>query len=143
MPGLPLPSRAINHFVKTVTFTGATGLGLADEAIAIASVTGRVFILQLGAYCTTTLVGGAASGLSLGTAGDVDAIIAGTTPTALLANEIWNDATPGPQTHSDNTITDLIVGSNLQMYNATTNVTAGVIEFSVLWLPASINGNLG
>ena len=140
MSGLALLSRVPKHHVKTITYT-STGDGAVNAQAAIATVTGRVLVTHLAAYCTTTLVGGGT--ISLGTVGDVDNLITAMDPTLLLANEIWNDATPGAQTHGDSPIVDQVIGSNLITEVLTTLVSAGVIEFSIYWQPLSIDGNLG
>lgn len=139
MPGLPLISRVPNHFVKTVTFDGSAFGDQSATPDTIATVTGRVLITHLSAYCTTLLAGASAT-IELGVAGNTAELIAQTTATDLDADEVWRSATPdvgaGPP------ITDYIVGKDIILTVGTADVTAGVLEISFLWLPMSLDGNV-
>jgi hypothetical protein len=137
MPGLPLPSRAINHFVKTITFDG-TSVGDVGTDL-IGTVTGRILIESMSAFCPTLLAGATAT-IELGTANNTAALIALTTATELDANEFWRDTTPEAEVSA--AITGQNVASNILLTVATAAVTAGVIEFAFYWRPMSVNGNL-
>jgi len=139
MPAHNLLSRVPRHLAKTVTFDGTTWGDIAT-ADTIATCTGRVLLLHLSAYCSTTLVGASAT-IELGVAGNTAGLIAQTTAANLIATEFWNDATP-TDVLTAAAIVDKLVASNIILTTATAAVTAGVIEFSMLWLPMSVNGNL-
>lgn len=81
---------------KTVTFTGAAGAG-AVGTVAVFTVSGRVMVTVIGAYCTTLLTeAGATSTIKLGTATDDDRYIANPTGgvTDIDAGEWWGGTTP-------------------------------------------------
>ena len=88
-----LLENTFNHVRKTITFTGASGLGLVDVVVPIFTITGRVLLEDICAYCTVNLAGATAT-ISLGTAIDVDAFIAVTTATDVDADEWWTGAAP-------------------------------------------------
>ena len=138
--GKNLLSRVPNHFVQTTTFTGLTGAGLVNVAVSVARVTGRVLITNMGIYCTTNLAGATAT-LSLGSAGNTAAIIAATTATDIDSGDWWQDMSPSQQT--DTAIKDtLLDAGGLQYEPLTANVSGGVLNLYLFWLPLSIDGNL-
>jgi len=138
MPGHALLSRVPKSHIKTVTFDGTTWGDIGTDTIA--TVTGRVLITHLSAYCSTLLAGATAT-IELGTTNNTAALIAQTTATDLDATEFWKDATP--EAEVSDAITNKVVGSNILLTTATAAVTSGVIEFSFLWLPLSVDGNIG
>lgn len=133
-----LIERVPRHFLKTVTFTGASGAG-AVGTVAIATVTGRVLFEHLTAYCTTLLAGATAT-IELGTANNTAALIAQTTATDLDTDEYWHDATP--EAEVGDAITNKTVGKNIIITVGTAAVSSGVIEISGLWLPMSSDGQV-
>ena len=138
MPAHNLLSRVPRHFIKTVTFT-TTGDG-AVGSVTLGTVTGRILVTHLSAYCSTTLVGAAT--LELGVAGNTAGLIAQIADaTDLVATEFWNDATP-TDVLTAAAIVDKLVGSDILIKVASTTISAGVIEFSMLWLPMSSVGNI-
>jgi len=142
MPGLTIPGRQPRHFAKTVTFDGTAGAG-ATGNITIASVTGRVLITHLSAYCSTSVVTTTAGELELGVAGNTAALIAQIADAGdLIATEFWNDATP-TDINVATAIINQLVGSDILLKVTTSPMTAGVIEFAMLWVPMSTDGNLG
>jgi hypothetical protein len=142
MSGGVITKRVLKNYVKTVTFSETTGVG-ATGNITIASVTGRVLITHLSAFCSTSVVTTTAGELELGVAGNTAALIAQIADAGdLVATEFWNDATPTDVYVAD-AIVNKLVASDILLKVTTSPMTAGVIEFSMFWLPMSADGNLG
>lgn len=139
MPGANLINRLEKHIVKTLTFDG-TSVGDVGTDL-VFNVTGRVLLKHLQAFCSTGLTGATAT-IELGVAGNTAGLIAQATATDLIANEYWNDATP-TDLLTAGALTDLCVASDVILTVGTAAVTAGVIEFSALWVPMSVDGNVG
>lgn len=116
---------------------GATG------AFTIFTTTGDV-LLQVFGVCNVALTSGGAATIELGVSGNTAVLIAQTTATALIANEIWHDATPTTtveQIDLDGTRMFVIAnGQDAIMTVATAALTAGDIDFYGLWRPLSANG---
>lgn len=126
---------------KTVTFTGAAGLG-AQGAVPLFTVTGEVLVAVMVPYCSTDLAGAGAT-ISLGVTGSTALFIAATTGTDIDVGEFWVDATPDangvavPAALKDIAITDNIIGTV-----ATADLTGGALRFDIYWLPLSSDGNV-
>ena len=111
------------------------------------TVTGSVICKALG-VCSTTLDSLGAPTISLGTATDVDALIAVTLGMNLDVNEIWHDAAPAAVeadmiTNWDSVHTVCIsAGENIQLDVLTADLTDIGINLYVLWAPLSANGNV-
>lgn len=137
MPGLVLNNRVPQVTVKTVTFDGTTWGDIGTDTIA--TITGRVLLLQHAAYCTTVLAGATAT-LELGVAGNTAELIAQTTATDIDADEVWRSATPdvgaGPS------LANNVVGLSIILTTATAAVTSGVLDFYFRWVPLSSDGQL-
>ncbi len=141
MPGNTLLTRVPRHFRRRITFTGAAGLG-AVGTVAIATVTGEVLITHLTARCVTTIVTTTAGEIELGVASNTAELIAQIADAGdLIATEYWNDATP-TQVNASDAIVDKVVAANIILTVGTSPMTAGVIDFSMFWLPLSADGNL-
>ena len=134
----PYTRRIPKFFEKTITFTGAAGLG-AVGTVAIATVTGRILITHGGVFCSTLLAGATAT-LELGTANNTAGLIAQTTATEIDADEWWQDATP--EVKISPAIIDQLVSANIIATVGTANITAGVLVFGFYWLPMSSNANV-
>lgn len=128
--------------IATAALDGGAGSG-ATGSIALFTVTGQVLILAIVGFCTENLVSAGGGTLALGVTGDTDLFIAATTGTDIDADDIWIDAGPDPNgialpaACKDVIITDNIIGTV-----ATADITDGTIEFYVLWVPLSANGNV-
>jgi len=138
MPGGNILANREKRLIKTLTFDG-TSVGDIGTDI-VATCTGRVLIRQLSAYCKTTLVGATAT-IELGVAGNTAGLIAQATGTDLIATEFWNDATP-TDVLTAAAIVDKLVASDIILTVATAALTAGAIEFALVWMPLSVDGNL-
>lgn len=124
--------------VKTVTFAGGTTNGVGDfdgtgNPVNLFTVTGSCLVRVL-ARCTTSLEGASAT-LRVGTALSDAGLIASTTATDIDANEIWHDATPDASVELSSVLTQKIVSQDIIATVGTANITAGVIEFTCMWLP--------
>ena len=141
MPVVKLTSRP--DFWRTVVgnwnFTDDTG---AQAAYTIFTITGDV-LLQVFGVCDVALTGASAT-IELGVSGNTAVLIAQTTGTALDADEIWFDTTPTTtveQIDVDGARTFIIAnGQDAILTIATANLTAGDIDFYVLWRPLSSDG---
>lgn len=130
---------------KTITFDGGTANAIGDhdgtgDPFTIATVTG-VVVARVFGVCTTNLAGASAT-VEVGTADTTAGIIAQTTATDIDAGEIWHDASPDSEVEAvsvatENFVTDDVVGTV-----ATANITAGVIDFYILWKPLSLNSSV-
>jgi len=138
MPGAPLLTRVPKHYLKTITFDGAAGSG-AVGSVNVATVTGRILLLEASLHCTTALAGGGS--ISFGVTGNTAALIASTTGTDIDAGEFWADTTP------EAAVSDAIVNKNISadmLFTIITDtITAGVIEVSLFWLPYSNGAKVG
>lgn len=128
------------HFVKTITFTGASGLGLVNTDVVAATITGRVLMQELGIFCSADLTESGGATLSLGTDAAAASMIAATTVTTMDAGEHWNDTSIIFGVAA--VLKDLAISSNLLMEVLTGTVTGGVLEVSILWSPLSLGGNI-
>ena len=77
------------HARKTVTFANDAG------TVNVFTVTGRVLIERVVAYCTDSLTEtGAVTGIEFGGATDPNALIVSADPAAIVTGTFWYDATP-------------------------------------------------
>lgn len=130
---------------KTMTFAGGTVNDPGDfdgtgNPATLFTVTGTVFVKLFG-RCTTGLAGATAT-LIVGTALSTSALIASTTATNLVANEIWHDATPDAGVELSSVLTEKIVNQNIIQTVGTANITSGVIQYVCLWRPLSEGSSL-
>ena len=117
--------------------TGAAG------AYTILTVTGRVELAGVYGVCTTACTSGGASTIELGVSGNTAVFIAQATSTALIANEIWHDATPTTTVEAiDMTARHWVVtnGQDVILTIGTADLTAGNIDFYAWWRPVSAAG---
>ncbi|KKN75279.1 hypothetical protein LCGC14_0382780 [marine sediment metagenome] len=130
---------------KTITYA-AGGTGANATETDIFTVTGDVIVVALVAFCTTNLDQSAGTPtLELGVNNDTNLFVAATTATAIDADDFWVDASPTevggvalPAAFKDIVVTDNISCT----VGGTNNISAGVIEYTVYWLPISSNGNV-
>ena len=133
---------------KTITFTGGTTDSIGDhdgasDPFTIFVLTGLVRA-KLYAICTTSMAG-ASSTIEVGLTGDTATLIALTTATNLIINEIWHDATPDSFEELSSVTTERLLnggGSNIIGTVKTANATAGAIKFICELAPLSENGSV-
>ena len=105
--------------------------------ISIFTVTGKV-IVRIIAVVTDTCGSTGGCNVSVGIAGDVDAIIPVTDITLLAAEEIWHDATPDSEIESLITIREYIItdGNDITV-NSSAADNNGAIQFCCFWTAIS------
>lgn len=134
---------------KTLTFDGGTLNAVGDhdgtgDPADLFTVTGTV-IIQLLAVCTTNLTFDANAAIEVGIGGGSEIIVTSDqTVSALIAQEIWHDATPDSEIELMTVLKEFIItdGNDIQLDTTVANVTAGVIEFTCFWIPISTDGNI-
>lgn len=139
MSAAPFTRRIPKRFTKTITFTGAAGLG-AIGSVAVGTVTGSILIAAGAVRCTTLLASGGGGTVSMGTTNNVDGLVAVTTATDIDAAEFWQDATP--ETEASPAIVNIAVCEDIILNVLVGAVTGGVLEIVFYWLPLSDDGNL-
>ncbi len=116
----------------------------AQGALTMFTITGDVALSVFG-ICKTACTGVNAT-IELGVSGNTAILIAQTTASALIANEIWHDSTPTTTVESvlaaTNTAIVVSNGQDAILTIATADLTAGVIDFYALWKPLSLDANL-
>jgi hypothetical protein len=121
-------------------FTDDTG---AQAAYTIFTITGDV-LLQVFGVCDVALTSGGAATIELGVAGNTAVLIAQATGTALIANEIWHDATPTTTVEQIDVVgsREFIIanGQDAIFTIGGADLTAGDVDFYGLWRPLSADG---
>lgn len=114
--------------------TGATGQHT------VFTVTGDVIVTVVG-ICNTTLTGATAT-ISVGTAGNVAAILGLTTATNIVANDVWLTAsTPADVGATPGTFV-VANGADITFDILTTAITGGVLDVYCLWRPLSTDASI-
>ena len=129
----------LRHADKTITFSNTSG------TVTVFSITGRVLILSLTAFCTADLVeDGAVTGIELGGATDVNAFIVSTDPATIDANEWWADASPvGGVKQMDALQVDVMTDEDIILtITGGTDLNSGAIVFDVFYLPLTDGASL-
>lgn len=124
-------------FRKTFTFSNAAGSG-AVGTIAVATMTGAIFVQECAAVCTTDLTGASAT-IELGVASDTACLIAQTTATNIDANMCWAGSTPD---EGMSTVVNQAVKGDLIFTVGTAAITAGVITLTIYYKPLTFDGFL-
>lgn len=137
---------------KTITFTGAAGAGAINDITLIYTITGRVRLHLITAYCTTLLTeSGATATISLGTAGDVDGLIAVTNSVDIDATEWWTGASPTVGSSSPVYVATgglvvsafhKLIDENINTRHLVAGTTGGVIVFDGWYEPITSTGAL-
>ena len=132
---------------KLMTFDGATENDPGDyngtgNPATLFTVTGTV-LLRLLAVCQTAVVGASAT-LEVGHAGSTAKLIAQTTAANIIANEIWHDNSPDSSVELSSVLVENILANGLDIIQTvgTANITSGVIRYTALWYPLSINAKV-
>lgn len=136
---LGMATTRLAHVRKTVTFSDSSG------TVNVFTITGRVFVSALTAFCTTNVVeDGAVASISLGGATDAQAFIVNTNPDDISINEWWADATPvGGTKQLDALQIDVVTDEDVILtITGGTDLDSGVIVFDVWYIPVTDNGAL-
>ncbi len=143
--GSPSTTSKIRRTPKSLTFTGAAGVG-AVGSVTLYTVTGDVWLHGLIIKCTTNLTeAGATATMALGTVNQTSRFIAATNAVDIDANELWVSTTPTPYSLDlpDAMQAVIIVqGDDIIITVGAQNVNGGVIECVALWEPISTDGSL-
>lgn len=139
----PAPPQDYRWSRKTLTFTGASGLGLINTNATIFTTTGAVLVKYIFGIVTTNLTG-AASTIQLGTTNTLAGFIGVTTATDMLTTaNVWASTTPTRGFLALPAITkETIITENVLIRSLTADTTGGVLDIYCLWAPASSNGLL-
>ena len=142
---------AARRVSKTLTFAGGTPDAIGDhdgtgDPTTLFTVTGDV-VVKILAVCTTNLAFDADAAIEIGINGGSEIITTSDqTVSALIAQEIWHDATPDAEIEAFTVLKEYIItdGANnpIQLDTTTANVNTGVIEFYAFWVPLSTDGNV-
>lgn len=148
-----MPDRHLwrRHSTKTITFDGTAGGGAAGTEVTVFTITGRVHVCEIGAFCTTDLTTTGAATIELGVTADTDAFIAQTVATTIDANEWWASATPNagaatqgqnPNAGATTAAMDKFASTNIVLTIGTADVSTGVIVFDVIYDPLTDGARL-
>jgi len=130
------------HVRKTITFADAVGEGRVGTNVTIFTITGRVALHNITAYCTTNCAKNGAATMSLGTASAVAAFIAATDPTAIDADEWWEGTTPAAGVGDAILSASQPVSEDIAVVPATDDISGGVIVFDGWYDPITDDGAL-
>ena len=128
---------------KTKTYTATAGNGNIGSVV-LFTITGQVLVTDISAFCTTLLTeSGATATMELGVVGSTPLFIAATNAVDIDANEFWVDTAPDAAGIAlPAAMKDILINANITNTVAVANVTAGVIEYTVHYLPVSADGLL-
>lgn len=140
------------HSTKSITFAGGTGTGAAGT-VTVFTVTGRVILHALTAFCTSDLTVSGAATIELGVTGQTAVIIVQTTASGIDANEWWGDATPiagsvvirQPDSTVDGAGTaqaERTLSTDVIATIATADVTGGTLIFDAIYTPLTDGARL-
>lgn len=124
---------------KTLTFTGASGLGQAASNAVFFTVTGEVLILSIIPFCTTGLTEAAGTAtVSLGVVGSTALFIAATNSVDIDTNEFWVDTAPDPNgIVLPAALKDVVITDNIVVAAATQDTNGGVLRIDLVYLALS------
>lgn len=129
---------------KTLTLTGAAGLGqLASPTINIFTLTGAVWVEKIAGWGITTPTSAGGGTLALGVTGSTALFIAATTATTLTNGKTWQTTTPNASGLAvPAALSNIAIAASIIATVATADITAGVLEFVVVYRPLSSDGQL-
>lgn len=128
--------------LKSITFNGEAGRGLAGSPVPLFTVTGAVYVFVVG-WCTSDLTIGDGATIAVGTANVTTGLIAQTTASTIDTGEIWFDATPAELKVSSSLGGGFIAsGADIIATVGTDNITGGTLVFACFWTPLSTDGNI-
>ena len=131
------------HARVTITFDGGAGSGAVGD-VTVFTVTGRVWLLGITAFCTSGLSeGGATATIQLGTAAVDGALIAVVNAVDIDTNEWWTDGTPVAELDQmDAAQVDALLSADIVAKITSQAVSGGVIVFDAFYIPLTDNGAL-
>jgi hypothetical protein len=147
------PTRGYLRRTSTsVTFTGASTLGLAGTNTTWFTTTGEVLVLYLVPFTVATLTVSGAATLTLGVTNSTGLFIAATVASALATGEFWTEATAAGTAEAGSylpaagvaapQLKDVAISANILSAVAAFDITGGTLRMDAYWLPLSSNGGL-
>lgn len=133
-----LISRAPQPYYRSISLV-SPGEGVTGQHV-LATIVGAITMHYVALRCRNTLVSAGGGVISLGSAVQLGGIIANTTATDIVFNDWWTTATPTASVAA--AITDVAFFSGLVLNVGTANVTAGILEMSIWWSPATLGSQL-
>jgi len=127
---------------KTVTFADAVGQGRVGSDVPVFSITGRVLLHHITAYCTTLLTKNGSATMALGTASVPAGLIAATDPEVIDADEWWAGTTPVAGIAAAVPTSPVPVSEDIVVHPATDDISAGVIVFTAWYDLITADGQL-
>lgn len=148
----PLRNRAASGYMpvvspsiwvrKTLTFTGAAGLGLVG-AVPLFNLTGRVKVDHIIPHCTVDLVSGGGGSLALGVTGLTSLFLGATVATTIDLGDWWVNTTPVAIAAAQiAAFKDILINASIIGTVSGFDITAGVIIFDVGYTPLTDDGAL-
>ncbi len=133
---------AARHVRLSKTFANSAGNGATGD-VTIFTVTGRVWLLGITAFCTSGLTEALATAtVQLGSSSGVT-LIAVVNAVDIDTNEWWTDGTPVAQLDQmDAAQVDAVVSSDIVVIVGTQALTGGTIIFDAWFIPITDNGSL-
>lgn len=147
MATIPTPGSELRHVRKTITFTGGAGAG-AVGTITLFTITGRVRLDRMSAFCTASLVSTGGTGtISLGVASSTGGLSSNKSADAIVANDWFTGVgvAAGISTdilYSSFTVDVYLLSESLILTVGTANVTSGTLVFDVWYRPITDDGAL-
>lgn len=135
---VPIQGNQAIRTKKAVTFDGTASKG-AQGTVPLFTVTGLIYA-QLVVRCTQDLAGATAT-IKAGTTNNTGALIGAETATD-LDNGVVVTADAGHKTEVALGLNEYIVTGNILATIATADITAGKLEFYLLWRPLSDDANV-
>lgn len=124
---------------KRITYTGGAGAGQSGSPVPIFTISsGGSAWVSIGAHVATSLTGATAT-IALGVTGSTSLFIAATTATGLTTSAAnWVDATPDAAGIAvPAALKDIQVDADIINTIATANVTGGVIDYVLMYVPVT------
>ncbi len=144
--GITDPNAGPRFAQFTVTFTGASGLGLHGTNTTAFTVSGGFVLIRWIAGRVTTNLAGATATLTLGVTGSAAGFIGTTTATGLLTTaEIWMSATPTANLLAVPAANkDIVIDQNILIASThvSADITSGVLVIECVWEPLTAGATL-
>ena len=136
-PASPDPSAQSRLLRKTVTFTGASGLGQSGSNTVWFTQSGGLVVVDEIAGRVTTNLAGATATITLGIVGSTGLFVAATTATLLVTTAaIWVSTTPTDAGLAlPAAVKQIVINANIVSAVAVADITSGVLEMNVRWHP--------
>ncbi len=133
-----LISRAMQPYFRSVRLV-VPGEGVQGQHV-LGTIIGAITMHYVALRCRNSLVSAGGATISLGSAVQLGGIIANTTATDIDFNDWWTTATPTASVAP--AIADVPFFSGLVLNIGTADITAGILEMSIWWSPATLGSQL-